>query len=183
MVAAREEFAVGQFQGRAEVVRGRMEGGELVYPFVAAPTLESEIGSEILRGSRGFALETVMSYRQFLDDLPRRECVPEAFFDFLGLDRTAPRRSMACVAFGPFDCIPRNLVRERGGWKVLDLEWTFEFPIPVEFIFWRGLLSLVAGLQQPIQAGASKENPVVLYCGYGRDSSLPAACLAESLQD
>src|SRR5207302_10748011 len=42
------------------------------------------------------------------------------------------------------------------------------FPLPREFLFWRGLMSLLGALQEPIQARTSKHDPVVLFRGYGR---------------
>ena len=75
---------------------------------------------------------------------------------------------MACLAFGPYDCIPRNLIYGSTGWKVLDNEWTFPIPIPIDFLLWRGIYSLVLGLQPIIQAHTNGKAPVVLCQGYGR---------------
>jgi hypothetical protein len=36
------------------------------------------------------------------------------------------------------DCIPENLFAgQDGGYDVIDYEWCFDFPVPVEYVFWR----------------------------------------------
>ncbi|MBI2924464.1 MAG: hypothetical protein HYY24_02035 [Verrucomicrobia bacterium] len=164
----RERFAEKRFAGKARVIAGEWEGDSLVYPFLGQPTLEQQIGAAIEQGSADFGLSLVQAYAAFLAGLPSSRCVPSRFFDFLGCATAAGEAPVACVDFGPYDCIPRNLIFEGGGWTVLDLEWTFDFPIPVEFLIWRGVTSLVHALQTAIQQRASREAPVVLYRGFGR---------------
>jgi hypothetical protein len=165
IVAEREEFAAGQFKGQAEVVIGRRQGDALVYPFLEAPNLEEQIGLEVMQGKKDFALDSVMRYAHFLSGLPQLDCAPSQFCDFIGAEPM--ETAMSCIAFGPYDCIPRNLICDTTGWKVLDAEWTFPFPIPIDFLLWRGIRSLIFGLQTIIQARTSGQTPVMLYQGSG----------------
>jgi hypothetical protein len=166
LIAEREKFAARQFRGQAEVVIGRRQDDVLVYPFLEAPNLEEQIGLEILQNRKDFALDSVVQYAHFLSGLPHLDCVPSQFRDFLGFK--AMETAMTCVTFGPYDCIPRNLICDSSGWNVLDSEWTFSFAMPVDFLLWRGIHSLVFGLQQIIQARTNGKAPVILYQGYGR---------------
>lgn len=166
VVAEREAFATRQFAGLAEVVVGSRQDDALVYPFLENPNLEEQIGLHIMQGEKDFALDSVMRYAHFLSGLQQVVCAPSQFCDFLGAE--AMEAVLVCLTFGPYDCIPRNLICDSTGWKVVDLEWTFPFPIPMDFLLWRGLHSLVSGLQPVIQAHTGGKAPVLLYQGYGR---------------
>ncbi len=61
------------------------------------------------------------------------------------------------------DCIPENLFpRQDGGYDVIDYEWCFDFPVPVEYVFWRFVLQLERACGKPLPgireaAGISRE--------------------------
>jgi hypothetical protein len=168
VICEREKLAAERFRGHAEVVSGSKVGDSLVYSFLDKLTLEQEIGRIMSTGDTDFALSAVRQYRKFLDALPRVRCLPSGFYDFLGVGQIPGEKPVDCLDFGPYDCIPRNLIRDSTGWKVLDSEWTFPFPLPVDFLFWRGIHSLVYGLQKLIQSMVNAGSPVILYQGYGQ---------------
>lgn len=164
-VAQREEFAEKRFCSHAVVIRGVKQGNALVYPFFDAPNLEQQIGQKIA-SSDDFAVNSVLKYRDFICNLPRTDSIPTQFLEFLG---ASSEFSVSCLTFAPYDCIPRNLLWKSDGWKVMDNEWTFSFPLPVKFLLWRGIHSLIMDLQGVIQTNVDKQKPVLLYSGYGYD--------------
>jgi hypothetical protein len=95
------------------------------------------------------------------------DCIPTEFYDFLGWKSSEPEQPVQCLSFGPFDTIPKNILVNGDEWTLLDLEWTFSFPVPVQYLFWRGLSSLTTDFQQDIQRAASSQSPIIPYCGYG----------------
>jgi hypothetical protein len=162
----RERFAAQAFQGKAEVVGGEWENDKLVYRYLHEPTLEEKISAAIEANEEGFGSALVKEYVAFVRSLPTTLCVPSAFYDFINYSATSSL--LECLTFGPYDCIPRNVIIGRDRWKILDLEWTFEFPLPQKFVLWRGLLSLLRALQGHIQAHVSQQSPVFLLQGHGR---------------
>lgn len=43
------------------------------------------------------------------------------------------------LKYSDIDLVPQNVLRTQSGYQVIDYEWTFDFPIPVEYIVYRGL--------------------------------------------
>jgi hypothetical protein len=129
--------------------------------------LEERISTAIGQGEEGFGLALVKEYVAFIRSLPTTLCVPSAFYDFINYSATSSL--LECLTFGPYDCIPRNIIVDLNGWKIIDSEWTLDFPIPRKFLLWRGLVSLLRALQGRIQAHVSQRSPVFLLQGHGRN--------------
>jgi hypothetical protein len=169
LISEREKLATIRFGNIAEVVVGKLDGDRLIYPFVSNPTLENEIRTALDSENFITAHNLISEYIFLISSLPKDDCIPREFFKFLKYVPPSLEGKMCCIEFAPIDCIPRNLVRRGGKWKVLDLEWTFEFPLPVEFLIWRGMTSLLSGLQATIQKHTSSRFPVTLYRGFGKN--------------
>lgn len=166
-ILEREDLAASRLNGQAEVVRGRLDNGEIVYPFLDKPTFEQHVAAAILKHPGDHGVEAVLNYRGFLTRLPAENAVPEAFLRFLGCPRGCSS-PMPCLQLGFYDLIPRNILLDGGRRLLIDLEWTFDFPIPANFVLWRGLFSLMHGLQTAIQRHCSPDSPLLLYSGHGR---------------
>ena len=162
----REQIAAHYFDRKAKVITGSWDKETLIYPYIESPTLEENISTAIKQREEGFGVALVTKYADFLRALPTTMCVPTAYYDFIRWQAT-DTQPVECLTFAPYDCIPRNIVMNGGKWRLLDLEWTFKFPLPQEFLFWRGLMSLLGGLQQSIQAHVSEREPAILFRGYG----------------
>ncbi|MGD2094095.1 MAG: hypothetical protein PVH77_03710, partial [Phycisphaerales bacterium] len=50
----------------------------------------------------------------------------------------------------------------------IDNEWTFDYPLPIDYLVFRGILTLIVGLQSYIKIYSSKDEPAALFRGYGK---------------
>ena len=50
---------------------------------------------------------------------------------------------------------------------IIDNESTYDFPVPIDFVIWHAIRTLVVDLQAQIQSHVCKERPVILLSGHG----------------
>jgi len=170
-IVEREALAKRFFGSEAEVVTGNLNGNSLIYPYLAFPSLAELIGSAISDGDARFGRFWIDEYLRFLLRLPTKTCVPEEFMRELGIAHREVRKPLRCLCCGILDCVPHNiLVDEKAGkWYVIDNEFTYDFPVPIDFVIWRAIHTLVVGLQSQIQSHVCQERPVVVFGGHWRN--------------
>jgi hypothetical protein len=152
-IVDREVLAKKYFGDDAEVVAGRLEGSSLIYPYMPFPTVA------IANGDSGFGRFWIDEYLRFLSRLPAKQCVPKEFMKEMGIAYREVHKPLRCLCCGPLDCIPHNILvdQKAGKWYIVDNEFTYDFPVPVDFLIWRAIGSLV------------NDRPVVLFGGHGKN--------------
>ncbi len=168
VILERENKAKEFFKDNARVITGTLNGNCIYYPFINLQSLEKLIETSLDNREINLCTEYVSSYIHFLQKLPTVECYPEDFITRFGISPSYVASSARCFTAGPIDCIPSNILVDEASWYVLDHEWFFDFPIPVDFLIYRGIISLICRLQISIQAATNKQYPSVLYDGYGK---------------
>ena len=168
-IAQRELLAEKFFKGKAEVVTGRFDGSSLHYDFIEFPSQEELIVDAIEKEDSNFGKSLVEGYIRFLETLPVKECIPERFIREFGLPSGEITQPVKCLACAVFDCVPRNIKVGPQNWYIIDNEWTFDYPLPIDYLAFRGILTLATNLQSHIKTHASKDQPVVLLRGYGKN--------------
>lgn len=113
-------------------------GAELA--FLQGHTLEEELDGLLNEGKQEQAMDKMFEVFQEI-----RSCKDMAVFqkteDFVKVfgDAKLPEGLMAVPA-GDIDMImPNILAGEDGRWTIIDYEWSFHFPIPVNFIIYRAI--------------------------------------------
>jgi hypothetical protein len=168
-IAQRELLAEKFFKGKAEVVTGRLDGSSLYYDFVEFPSLEELIADAIEKEDDGFGKSLVEGHIRFLETLPMKECIPERLIQEFHLPSQEITRPVKCLTCATFDCVPHNIKVGPKNWYIIDNEWIFDYPMPVDYLAFRGILTLANNLQSHIKTHASKTQPVVLFRGYGKN--------------
>ena len=167
-IAERDNLAKDFFRGYAKVVTGIIKDGSIHYPYVPYPTLEDIVTDAVKRGVADFGANFVKDYVHFIRNLPAEDCQPIEFMKAFGIPNEQLSKSIRCLTYAPIDCIPRNILIGKQVWYVVDNEWTFDFPLPVDFLIYRAIYSLIIALQKQIQSSISVEQPATLFSGYGR---------------
>jgi SAM-dependent methyltransferase len=176
-VFARDQKAKEFFHPNAvPIASANQDWTQLSYPFISDPTLEDLIAADLQAGKFKRAEDNLSAYVAFLRTLPVSTQTPTGMFSALGISERYRASNLPCLTAGAVDLIPANLLKG-AGWTVIDHEWFFEFPVPIDFVLFRGLMSLMTNTQHLIQANA-EHYPVVLVAGHGaRRTYLPAQWL------
>jgi hypothetical protein len=166
LIEGRERSAGNFFKGKASVVDGTKQQNGLLYPLLPHPTFEKLVADRLGERDGNGSLAVINDYLDLLRGLPSQGCVPEQFLAFIGGAKKKTRESFLCFTAGPIDLIPRNVLVADSSYYMIDHEWFLDFPVPVDFVIYRGLTSLIFNLQREIRANAA-ESAVTLFSGYG----------------
>jgi len=166
-IIEREALAERFFGNEAEVVSGTLNGNCLIYPYMSLPTMVELMAEAIENGDLAFGRRWIDKYVQFLLALPAKNCIPKEFAREFGIPDTEISRPVPCLRCGIIDCVPHNILVDRSKWYVVDNEFTYDFPVPIDFVISRAIRTLVVDLQQQIQSQACKSRPVTIFSGHG----------------
>lgn len=167
-IAERDNLARDFFRGCAEVVTGIVRGGSIHYPYVPCPNIEDIVADAIKKDVADFGVNYVKDYIHFIKGLPAEDCQPIEFMKVFEIPNEQLSKPIRCFTYAPIDCLPRNILIGKQIWYVVDNEWTFGFPMPTDFLIYRGIYSLIIALQEQIQSSISIEQPAALFSGYGK---------------
>jgi malonyl-CoA O-methyltransferase len=179
VIDEREELAERFFSGIAgiaSVVRGKRKENGLEYPYLPWPTVEQRIAEVLRGGDEEAALPVLNEYLSVLRRLPSRSCVPEQFLEFIG-SRPKASRPLFCFTAGPVDLTPHNILAGDDGYHIIDNEFFFDFPVPVEFVVYHALSWLVLTRQNEIRANA-RHAPITPFSGLRGKTYIPVAWAA-----
>ena len=165
----RETLAKKYFGKEAKVVTARKEDNNLIYPYITFPNMIELLARSISDGDSEFGRKWIDEYIQFLYKLPADNCIPEEFMRALGISPDDIPKPVYCLNCGIIDCIPHNILIDQGSNKyyIIDNEFIYDFPIPVDFLIWRAISTLVYDLQDHIQSYVCEKRPVVIFSGHG----------------
>jgi hypothetical protein len=134
-----------------EVVTGTADDRGVAYPHLPFHSLQHEIGCSLRAGSETKADYIVGEYCDFIRSLPQVRTCPAKFFETFGIQGCKPQRDLTCLTAGALDLVPANILRGPNSWYSVDHEWFFDFPVPIQFVIYRGVRTLLANLQDDIQ--------------------------------
>lgn len=166
-IAKREVLANSLLAGKAEVVTGRLDGSSLYYPYIDHPSLDDLIAEAIENGDPSFGKSLIEDYRHFLYSLPLETCIPDKFMREFAIKPGMGTKPVNCLQKALLDCIPRNIRVSKEKWYIIDNEWTYDFPLPIDYLIFRGIITLINDLQSIIQNRVSNDMPVAIFRGYG----------------
>ena len=176
-IVQKEMLAKKHLLNHAEVIISSMRGNTLYNAYLDCRNLEELTAAAFNRGSGHYGESVVKDYVSFIQKLPCQECIPEEFMQEFEIPRESVTKPLRCLLFGPIDLIPRNILVDKSVWYIIDHEWTYTFPIPVDFIIYRGIHSLIVHLQQNIQLCNSPDHPLKIYAGYINKMYIPSIWL------
>lgn len=162
LIAKREQANVDYLRGHFEVLCGTLKGHRLRYEYLPYQSLEHIIASQLREGNCDKADATLRLYVDKLCSLRSVHTYPSEFLAKIAqeaFDNDGVK--MNCLTRGLLDLTPDNILIDRDRWIVLDNEWSFDFPVPVDFVLFRAILELVVGLQDEICRTTTKTRPVI----------------------
>ena len=143
----------------------KVENGKISYPLLTGKTLHQEIAELAHKGEieeikpllkkfyqEFFGARKVMDYRT--------EEFCEVFGDYPG------RSDYECVCPANVDLICSNIFMGENGNQIIDYEWMFDFPVPVNFIMWRLIHELYTHISELPQLCHEDEMMAEFEIGY-----------------
>lgn len=138
-IARKQQLLSGFYGNIAGINRCILcENGTLAIEYLDGPSLEQILD----RKREGEGLDAAaMELKKQLDSLipvERQEpfCLTEAFQKWFGTPPVVPDEWM-CLPVSNLDMIPSNVIFRGTQRVLLDYEWTFDFPVPADFLRYR----------------------------------------------
>ena len=133
-----------QFSGtRFEPCPLREEKGYVEFDFLEGESFEKEADSFLFRHREKLNAFLAELFSEIEKTATETFVKTEAFEKVFG--KTDLPEGMACMKVTNVDLVLENIINLQGSWKMIDYEWTFDFPVPVKYVEWRILHYYVEG--------------------------------------
>lgn len=144
-------------------VSGTVKSGSVVFPFVGGVTLDRHILDQIIRGDTNAVLATIRHFIQLVKTLPEAPSSNDykTVFGNVVWPESTTYVTPALIDSN-FDNI---IIDESGQWHLIDYEWVFNFPIPVDFLIARTLIYFFQGYAEMLRYHGNTINLVELVGG------------------
>lgn len=140
------QFCLDGKSYRVRLLKGEQGGdGSLLYPWLNGRNLGQEAADAAGRGDAGRVKELFDALHHYLmeraEQEERRAEENPAFREVFGA--AAAPSACRCLKNANIDLILDNLFLEEDGTAyVIDAEWVFDFPVPLQFVLWRAVNEL-----------------------------------------
>lgn len=116
---------------------GKYRDGVIRYEFLADENLDTKISRMIEQGKTDEIVDTIREIQKILQEHSEEvNYHTEEFEKIFGGNRMeAEKAKTVCPA--NIDCICDNIICRKDGYVIIDGEWIFDIPVPVDFIVWR----------------------------------------------
>lgn len=113
------------------------DGRSIRFEYLAGKTLETLLDELYLEGKYEQLLELFHSYIEKIRKANGTKIfhVSKEFEHVFGVLST--NKNLIAADFGNIDMVAGNIIIKNDVWNVIDYEWTFDFPIPVNYIIFR----------------------------------------------
>ncbi|MDO4632287.1 MAG: class I SAM-dependent methyltransferase [Eubacteriales bacterium] len=113
--------------------------------YLTGHTLEEELDQKLARNDIAGVTEQLMDYIEIVRSTGSSEAftVTPEFTKVFGKAKLPEGLRSASVT--DIDLVAGNAVRTADGWTLIDYEWTFDFPIPVNYVIYRIIYFYVYG--------------------------------------
>lgn len=135
-----------KYNGYAEINKCELTDACVELEFLQGNTLDQEINRLYAQGQEEAILALLKQYVEFVSYAADKEpfVVTEDFLRVFG-DVKLPDQLLS-TSVADIDLIFENILINDNAWNVIDYEWTFLFPVPVNFIIYRGIAAFAEGL-------------------------------------
>ena len=119
-----------------DINKSRLTSSGLELEYISGETLESKLDEALHSKDNWLFSRMVMEYQDEVWNMAKEDFVPtDKYYEVFGENAyTGPAKSMK---ISNIDMIFPNILVNGDKWTVIDYEWSFDFPIPVNFVLYR----------------------------------------------
>ncbi|EKN62794.1 hypothetical protein P9E76_11960 [Schinkia azotoformans] len=140
----------------------QLDGNKLIFQYVDGELLETRLYNILKKGSANEFIKAVQSYRSILLNENTIDFYEtKQFTDIFGDGKRF--NGMPAFKVSNIDLNFDNLILSNGKIIVIDYEWVFEFPIPVDYVIYRALNVLFAKYENLCKGTIAKKTYFELF--------------------
>lgn len=130
-----------QIYSKENIIAPTQVGDKVKFELIVGKSFHEEITSVVMERNIPEFLRKVSWYVKFVDGLSRGEYCEfyntTEFIDIFG--KRQELEGLKSFTVSNLDLIFDNIINSGDSYKIIDYEWVFNFPIPVEFIIYRAV--------------------------------------------
>lgn len=111
------------------------EKDKVVFEYVEGENLENEIKKLYLNGEKEKVKETISQVVNIISGMQNALFTETEEFKYVFGE--CPLKNVAAIKGADIDLIFGNIIKKGDTWNIIDYEWSFDFPIPVNYILYR----------------------------------------------
>lgn len=122
---------------------GEQDGDSIRFEYLEGKTLETVLDDLYMNGEYEKLLEVFRQYVEWVKQAngTKQFCVTDEFEKVFG--NIWLNKELVAAEFNNIDMVVGNIIIQNDTWNVIDYEWTFDFPIPVNYIIFRTIFYYV----------------------------------------
>lgn len=134
-----------------KIIKPTPMGGAVMFPFVRGKSVERIMLDKVLANDEQAVLKIIKRFVVALDKLPSTKCIPTNDSQYKKIFGNSFDKRVECIVPGIVDLNLDNLIEDKDGvWHLVDYEWTFDFPVPKDYLLGRMLLAFFILRYQPL---------------------------------
>ncbi|MBQ2801105.1 MAG: class I SAM-dependent methyltransferase [Lachnospiraceae bacterium] len=149
---------------------GKYKDGVIRYEFLEDENLDTKISRMMDEGKTAQIVDTIREIQKILQEHSEEVNYHTEEFEKIFGDNKMEAEKTRTVCPANIDCICDNIICRKDGYVIIDGEWIFDMPVPVDFIVWRLVNELYT------QHGNRLQKLVTRAGMYEKLNILPTAC-------
>lgn len=134
-----EEKLSNVFGSNIEVLKSIQNGNHLEYEFISADDMETDLENASSTGNTDSIYKVLDNYYSIIrqmktDDVFTMTDRFKEIFGDLSIENNCESGNLVNI-----DLLLPNIFHCQDKYRIIDCEWVFDFPIPLEYVFWRTL--------------------------------------------
>lgn len=149
---------------------GKYKDGVIRYEFLEDENLDTKISRMMDGGKTAQIVDTIREIQKILQEHSEEVNYHTEEFEKIFGDNKMEAEKTRTVCPANIDCICDNIICRKDGYVIIDGEWIFDMPVPVDFIVWRLVNELYT------QHGNRLQKLITRAGMYEKLNILPTAC-------
>lgn len=149
---------------------GKYKDGVIRYEFLEDENLDTKISRMMDEGKTAQIVDTIREIQKILQEHSEEVNYHTEEFEKIFGDNKMEAEKTRTVCPANIDCICDNIICRKDGYVIIDGEWIFDMPVPVDFIVWRLVNELYT------QHGNRLQKLITRAGMYEKLNILPTAC-------
>lgn len=131
------------FKDKADICKAELSDDHIEFEFIEGGSLDSRLEQACMTNDENEIIRVLSSYYELIKVMDSNTAFTMTE-DYQSVFGDADPGSVPAGNVVDIDLLPSNVIIRNGRYCIIDYEWVFEFPVPLDYVFWKGVFSSVS---------------------------------------
>lgn len=141
----------------------RSDSDTISFEYTGKDSFQTKMLRSLRKGKAEDLISQLKSYSQLVDDIPSIRQIPGKEFE--KIFGPGPEQEVLCTAIGCLDLNFDNIFIEADKPILIDYEWTFNFPLPRDYIVFRAIFGFYRNFRSYLPNAICSLEEALTHCG------------------